>query len=78
MAEDAVPQKKIVPKSNTQKVRDLRERRKETHSNLQIMIRNETKEDLLFLSKLYNKTQTEIVEELIATARKNCGFNDQD
>lgn len=76
MTEDSVPLKKIVPKSNTQKARDLRERRKETHSNLQVMIRNGVKEDLLFLSKLYNKTQTEIVEDLIENARKNCGFND--
>ncbi|HCN2128700.1 TPA: hypothetical protein N6M57_004255 [Escherichia coli] len=64
------------PKSNAQKQRELKQRRKHTHTELKTSIRNDVKADLVFLSELYKMTQTAVLEELITEARRNCGFND--
>ncbi|HGM7400839.1 RepB family protein [Serratia bockelmannii] len=67
----------VGPQKTRQEIRkDFLERRKLTHKRLDIYITNGVRNDLDFLMKIYGKTQVEIIEDLIRTARKNCGFKD--
>jgi hypothetical protein len=63
-------------KSKREVQRDFIARKRLTHSRLDVLILNKTKEDLEFLVELYGKSKAEVIEELIKNARKNCGFND--
>ncbi|WP_447885355.1 RepB family protein [Serratia fonticola] len=67
----------VGPQKTRQEIRkDFLERRKLTHKRLDIYISNAVRDDLDFLTKIYDKTQVEIIEELIKIAKKNCGFKD--
>ncbi|WP_323839667.1 RepB family protein [Photorhabdus africana] len=63
-------------KSNADTQRDFRERHKLTHSKINVIVPNQVKEDLDFLANVYSKTKTEVLIDLIRTARSNCGFKD--
>ncbi|CNM03653.1 RepB family protein [Yersinia pseudotuberculosis] len=70
------PRPKGLQKSNAASQREFWERRKFTHSRIVISVPNRIKEDLEILSSVYGKTKTEVLEELIKTAKANCGFKD--
>ncbi|CNI08337.1 putative plasmid copy number control protein [Yersinia kristensenii] len=75
-----VPERKRRPKgpqkSNATYQKEFWERRKFTHSRIVMVVTNEVKDDLELLSSVYGKTKTEVIEELIKTAKANCGFKD--
>lgn len=66
------------PKTRNEIQRDFVARKKLTHSRLDVLILNQTKKDLEFLVELYGKSRSELIDELIKNARRNCGFNDHE